>query len=131
MKNWKSILLLLLIFVSGVVVGVVGTRIAVRHFVQRAMTQPERVQLFVERDLAWKLGLDKTQRVQLHEILTTSRGELREVRRQIQPQTALIFSNANAQITAMLTPQQLAAFEQFKASNLLFSRPQRPLPPAH
>ncbi|MDR3458191.1 MAG: hypothetical protein P4N60_12145 [Verrucomicrobiae bacterium] len=130
MKNWKSISLLMLVFFAGLVVGVVGTRVAVRHFVQRAMVQPERVQLFIERDLSWKLRLDQSQRVQLHEILTTSRGELRELRKQIQPQTALIFSNANAQIAAMLTPEQQAAFERFKASNFLLSRPVRSLPPA-
>ena len=131
MKNWKSILLLLFVFCAGLVVGVVGTRIAVRHFVQRAILQPERVQLFVERDLSWKLGLDRPQRVKLHEILTDSRVQLREVRQQIQPQTALIFSNANAQITAMLTPEQQTAYEQFKSSNLLFSRAQHPPPPVH
>jgi hypothetical protein len=130
MKNWKSILLLLLVFFAGLVVGVVGTRIAVRHFVQRAILQPERVQLFVERDLSWKLGLDRSQRVKLHEILSDSRVQLREVRQQIQPQTALIFSNANTQIIAMLTPDQQVAYDRFKSSNLLLSRPQHPLPPA-
>jgi hypothetical protein len=129
MKNWKSILLLLLVFFAGLIVGVVGTRIAVRHFVQRAILQPERVQLMVERDLSWKLGLDRTQRVKLHEILSDTRVQLREVRRQIQPQTALIFSNANTQITAMLTPDQQAAFERFKSSNFFLSRAQHPLPP--
>jgi len=129
MKNWRSILLLLLVFMSGLVVGVVGTRIAVRHFVQRAMTNPDRVQGFVERDLAWKLRLDESQRVQLHEILSTSRGQLRELRQQIQPQMTLVFSNANSQITAMLTPEQQARYERFKASNYLLARPPRPLPP--
>jgi len=129
MKNWKSILLLLLVFMAGLVVGVVGTRIAVRHFVQRAMTNPDRVQGFVERDLAWKLRLDESQRVQLHKILSTSRGQLRELRQQIQPQMTLVFSNANSQITAMLTPEQQARYERFKSSNYLLARPPRPLPP--
>lgn len=130
MKNWKSILLLLLVFLAGLVVGVVGTRTAVRHFVQRAIANPERVQGFVERDLTWKLQLDKSQRVQLHEILSTSRGQLRELRQQIQPQMVLVFSNANSQITAMLTPEQQARYERFKASNYLLSHPLRPLPPS-
>ena len=130
MKNWKSILLLLFVFFAGLVVGVVGTRIAVRHFVQRAILQPERVQLMVERDLSWKLRLDRDQRVKLHEILSDSRVQLREIRQQIQPQTALIFSNANTQIAAMLTSDQQAAFERFKSSNFLLSRYQHPLPPA-
>ncbi|HEV2691824.1 MAG TPA: hypothetical protein VG347_02910 [Verrucomicrobiae bacterium] len=131
MKNWKSIVVLLLVFLAGLVVGVVGTRTAVRHYVQRAIMQPERVQLFVERDLSWKLSLDRAQRIKLHEILSDSRMQLREIRQQIQPQTALIFSNANTQITAMLTPEQQATYERFKSSNFLFSRSQRTSPPSH
>jgi hypothetical protein len=126
----KSILLLVLVFTAGLVVGIVGTRIAARHFIQRIMTQPERFQQFMERDLAWNLRLDGDQRAQLHDILTASRTQLREIRKQIQPQTAVVYSNANAQITALLTPAQQARFEQFKAANQFFLRTQRPEPPA-
>ena len=126
----KSILLLVLVFTAGLVVGIVGTRIAARHFIQRIMTQPERFQQFMERDLAWQLRLDRDQRARLHDILTASRGQLREIRKQIQPQTALVYSNANAQIAALLTPGQQTAFEQFKAANPFFLRTQRPQPPA-
>ena len=130
MKNWKSVLLLVLVFGAGIVAGAVGMHIMARHWVQRAIVQPERVQNFVERDLAWKLRLDKPQRVKLHEILSGSRGQLRELRQQIQPQSATILSNANVQITAMLSSEQAAQFEEFKRSNALFPRPQRPsLPP--
>ena len=130
MKNWKTILLLVLVFLAGIAVGVVSTRTVARHLVRRAIAEPERVQNYVERDLAWKLRLDKPQRVKLHEILSGSRGQLRELRLQIQPQSALVLSNANAQITAMLSPEQAAQFEEFKRSNALFPRPQRPsLPP--
>ena len=129
MKHWKSILLLVLVFVAGIAVGVVGTRTAVRHFVQRAIAQPERAQNFVERDLSRSLRLDETQRAKLHDILTESRGQLRELRVQFQPQMALVMSNANVKISALLTPEQAARFEEFKRANLLFPRPQRPLPP--
>jgi hypothetical protein len=130
MKNWKSFLLLVLVFLAGIAVGVVGTRTVARHLVRRAIAEPERLQNFVERDLAWKLRLDKAQRVQLHDILSGSRVQLRELRQQIQPQSALILSNANAQITAMLSPEQQARFEEFKKANALFPRPARlPLPP--
>jgi hypothetical protein len=129
MKNWKSFLLLVLVFLAGIAVGVVGTRTVARHLVRRAIAEPERLQNFVERDLAWKLRLDKPQRVRLHEILTESRGQLRELRQQFQPQTAMVLSNANAQISALLTPEQSARFEDFKQSNALFPRPVAAHPP--
>ena len=129
MKHWKSILLLVLVFIAGIAVGVVGTRTAGRHFVQRVSAQPERAQNFVERDLSRSLRLDEAQRAKLHDILTESRGQLRELREHFQPQMALVMSNANVKISALLTPEQAARFEEFKQANRLFPRPQRPLPP--
>ena len=117
MKNWKSILLLVLVFFAGIAVGVVGTRVAVRHFVQRAIAQPERFQLFIEREMKWKLSLGESQQVKLHEILTDSRGQMREIRKQYQPQMVLVWSNTDSQISAMLTPEQQARYEKFKEAN--------------
>ena len=129
MKHWKSIFLLALVFVAGIAVGVVGTRTAGRRFVPRAIVQPERAQNFMERDLSRSLRLDEVQRAKLHDILTESRGQLRELREHFQPQMALVMSNTNLKISALLTPEQAARFEEFKRANRLFPRPQRPLPP--
>jgi hypothetical protein len=117
MKNWKSILLLALVFVAGAAVGVVGTRAAVRRFVEQVITQPEKFQAFVERDLSRKLRLDEGQRVKLHGILSDTRGQLKGLRQQYRPQAGLVISNADAQITALLTPAQQARYEKFKESN--------------
>jgi Spy/CpxP family protein refolding chaperone len=117
MKNWKSILLLALVFFAGIAVGVVGTRVAVRHFVQRALAQPERFQLFIEREMKWKLRLDDSQQLKLHEILTDSRGQMRDLRQQIHPQMVLVWSNTDSQISAMLTPEQQARYDKFKEAN--------------
>lgn len=126
MKNFKLALLLLLVFCAGAAVGVVGTRTAARLRFSKAITEPEHVQNVVERNLAWKLHLDKAQRQKVHEILTDSRGRLRELRQQIQPQSALVLSNANARIAEILTPEQQARFEEFRKSNFLLQRPPRP-----
>ena len=40
-------------------------------------------QLMVERQMSWKLRLDQSQQVKLHEILTDSRGQLHAVRQQL------------------------------------------------
>jgi hypothetical protein len=126
MKHWKSILLLVLVFVTGIVVGAVGTRAVTRHFVRLAINQPERVQGMMERSLERQLRLDQSQRARLHDILTDSRIRLRDLRQEYQPQMAIVISNANAQINGLLSPGQQAAFEKYKESNAWLIRPLRP-----
>jgi hypothetical protein len=117
MKNWKSILLLILVFFAGLAVGVVGTRIVVRRVVQTAILHPERVQSLMERNLTRKLALDNGQQVQLHGILTDARGQLTDLRKQFQPQAVEVLTNADEKITALLTPEQQARYERFKEHN--------------
>ena len=129
MKYWKPIFLLALVFIAGVVTGVFGTRIAVRRAVQQAINHPEKTPSWAERELARRLALDFSQREQLHVVLSETRVKLRDLRREFQPQTMLINSNANARISALLTPEQRTRFEQFALENLLFTHPQRPATP--
>jgi hypothetical protein len=117
MKNWKSILLLILVFFAGLAVGVVGTRIVVRHVVQTAINHPERVQSLMERNLTRRLSLDNEQQVKLHDILTDARGQLTDLRKEFQPQAATILTNADQKISALLTPDQQARYEKFKERN--------------
>ncbi len=117
MKTLKLILLLALVFLAGAVVGVVGTRAVVRRVVQQAMLHPERAQNFMERRLARQLRLDATQQAKLDDILSGTRGQLKDLRREYGPQFILIVSNANEQITAILTPEQQARFEKLKENN--------------
>lgn len=117
MKTFKLILLLALVFLAGAVAGVVGTRMAVRHFVQQAILHPERVQNFIERDLDRQLRLDNEQQVKLRQILVDAHGQLADLRQQYRPQVTEIISNANRQITALLTPEQQDRFKELKRKN--------------
>jgi Spy/CpxP family protein refolding chaperone len=117
MKTFKLWLLVGLVFLAGVVAGVVGTRIVVRHAVRAAILHPEQVQTVLERNLTRKLRLDHGQQVKLHEILTDAHGQLKGLRREYRPQLVAIVSNANQQITAILTPEQQAWFEKLKRGN--------------
>jgi hypothetical protein len=117
MKHFKSILLLALVFFAGVVIGVVATRAVVRHVVREAILHPEKAQAVMERNLTRRLRLDNGQQVKLHQILSDAHGQLKDLRRQDRPQLAEIFSNANGQIIALLTPEQQAQFEKLKLEN--------------
>jgi len=117
MKIFKSILLLGLVFAAGIVIGVVGTRTVVRHFVGQAILHPERAQLFMEHALTRRLRLDDEQQVKLHDILTETHTQLKDVQREYRPRISEIMSNADGQITAMLTSAQQEKFQQLKSQN--------------
>lgn len=114
MKNWKSLLLLALVFTAGLTVGVVGTRLVVRHVVQQALEHPERVQSLVEHHLTRRLRLDPEQQATVHSILSDARGQLVDLRKQYRPQAALVLSNADQRIARVLTPEQQARYARLK-----------------
>jgi hypothetical protein len=114
MKNWKSLLLLLLVFTAGLAVGVAATRLVVRRTVQQALVHPERAQAFVEHNLTRRLRLDHEQQIEVHSILSAARGQLVDLRKQFRPQAALVLSNADQKISAVLTPEQQARYARLK-----------------
>jgi hypothetical protein len=123
MKTFKLLLLVGLVFLTGVVAGVVGTRIAIRHWVRSAIQRPQMVQTLVERRLKWQLRLDANQQAQVHQILTDARGRLKGLRQEYRPQVVLIVSNADVEISALLTPAQQKRFEKMKQENRAFLQP--------
>jgi Spy/CpxP family protein refolding chaperone len=117
MRTLKLLLLVALVFLAGVVSGVVGTRIVVRRVVGEVISHPETIQPRIERTLAFRLGLDGDQRTKVHAILSDTHEQLQGLRKEYRPKVILVLSNANEQITALLTPEQQARFEQWKDKN--------------
>ena len=124
MKTFKLVLLIGLVFLAGIAAGVVGTRIAVRYWVRSAIERPQMVQTLIERRLNRRLRLDADQQAQVHKILTDTRSQLKSLRQEYRPQVILIVSNADAQISGLLTPAQQARYEKVKRENRIFLRPQ-------
>jgi hypothetical protein len=122
MKRFKPWLLLALVFGAGVILGVAGTRLMVRRAVREALLHPARVQTVIERRLVRRLRLDAAQQGKLDEILTGARGQMEVLRTQNRPPVTLVFSNANVQINALLTPEQRARYEKIKAENAEYLR---------
>lgn len=106
--------MLALVFVAGIAVGVVSTRAVVRHVVQNAIVHPEKVQAMMERNLTRRLRLDNDQQVKLHAILTDTRSQLADLRKQFQPQAAAILHDTDQKISALLTPDQQSRYEKIK-----------------
>ena len=126
MKAFKLSLLIALVFLAGVAAGVVGTRVAIRHWVTTAIQRPQNFQVLLERNLRWRLRLDARQRVEVHRILTYTRVQLRDLRQEYRPQVTAVLTNTEAQISALLTPEQKVRFEQMQHENRRFFPPPEP-----
>jgi Spy/CpxP family protein refolding chaperone len=126
MKTFKLLALVTLVFLAGVAAGVVGTRVFIRHWVNSAIQRPENVQILMERNLRRQLHLDARQRVEVHRILTDARAQLRDLRKEYRPQVVAVLTNTEAQISAVLTPEQQAQFGQMQQENRRFLPPPEP-----
>jgi uncharacterized membrane-anchored protein YhcB (DUF1043 family) len=122
MKSLKAWLLLGLVFIVGVLFGVAGSRLVVRHMVREAILHPARVQLAIQRQLTRKIGLDENQQSKLDGILTDAHQHVETIRKEFRPAMVQVFSNANEQITVMLKPEQLARYQKIKEDNAVFLR---------
>ena len=127
MKKLKPILLLLLVFLSGVAVGVVATRLVVRNMVRQTIANPNLVRDRIEHDLAVRLDLSSEQRAKVRAVLERSHEEMRQLRMEVQPRFADITKRAETEIRETLTPEQRAEFEQYISDKKLLWRP--PFPP--
>ena len=112
MKKLKPFVLLLLVFVAGVVVGVIGTRAAVRHVIKSVVANPDLVWTRIERALAADLKLNPEQRATVQQILAETHNQVRSLRTEYQPRFLPMIEKARADIAATLTPEQRAKFDK-------------------
>ena len=120
MKQLKPWLLIVLVFCAGFAGGVVATRIAVRHFVLRAVRDPNFMRERIEHRIAARLRLDAKQRERLHEILLNTQGDLRSLRSEFQPRFHSILNQAQTEIASELTPEQRERFDRLQRENRIW-----------
>ncbi len=127
MSKWKPALALLLVFVAGMVVGVVGTRMVVRRIALQMITDPvfrgNRIQGQMELQLARRLRLHPVQRVRVREILGEMQGQLKMINQEAQPRRQQAISNAAVAIDLVLEPEQKIEFEKLKEENRMLMPP--------
>ena len=107
-------LLVILIYGAGITTGMVTTRAVERRYVVQMLTHPEALRILIERRMAARLRLNRDQRVKVDQILFHTQEELKDLRSQFSPQFQTIMSNAQAQISAELTPEQQERFKKFR-----------------
>lgn len=132
MSKWKPALALLLVFIAGMFVGVVGTRIVVRSIARQMLLNPafaqQRISAAAELQLARRLHLGPLQRQRVREILAEMSGQLKLINEETQPRRQMVISNAADQIDLVLGPEQKLEFEKLKEENRALMQPTPALP---
>ena len=114
MNKLKIAVIIGLIFVAGFASGIVATRAFQRQLVAQIVANPDRLRPIIERRLTIRLRLNHDQRSKLDEILSRTQDQLKDLRHQFSPQFQTIMSNAQAEISAQLTPEQQERFKKFR-----------------
>jgi hypothetical protein len=123
MKTFKVILVLGLVFTVGVVVGAVGTKVAVQQVVEQAARRPDYARNLLEREFVRELKLTPEQRPKVREILARRHEELASVRKDFQPRMAAVLRRSERELRAVLHEDQ-----QEDLNRLLKRRPLLPPP---
>ena len=118
MSKWKPALALLLVFVAGMVVGVVGDRIRVRRVATELLSNPQLARDLAQRriviQLTRRLDLRPEQRAQVREILAEMQGQLKLINQETLPRRQQAITNAEAHIDLVLTTEQKLEFGRLK-----------------
>ena len=123
MYKFKPWLLLILVFLAGLVCGVVGTRQVMRHMVFLALRSPDRMRDRMERRLTSDLTLTPEQRVKAHTILLSTYAQLQQLRTELGPRYLAIVDQAQSELSTMLTPEQRVTFEKLVKKRRFLWRP--------
>jgi hypothetical protein len=116
MKNWKPLLAACIIFLSGAVLGVAGTRLYVQRAVLRTVAgDMAQVEGLIMGRLDDKLDLSDEQRRELRPILARALDELSAIRQESRPKADAAIDRAVADMKPRLTPEQGEALSAMAA----------------
>ena len=113
MKRWKIILRYGLVFMLGLVLGMVGSHLALKHRIARAMqNRPVAQRQMMMRHLTRKLQLTKPQQIEIKRIVNAQLKALSDVRERHQPEIQAIFQQAEDEMKPNLLPKQQQKLDQ-------------------
>mgnify|MGYP000305454193 CR=1 FL=1 len=115
MKRWKIITALVLVFVLGVLIGVVGTGMALKHGLPFGPRGPEGRKAFIMKQLERKLDLTSEQKVRVAAIVDRRHTQAREQFRRHRQALQAFMAKSFAEIRTELTPEQQVKLDAFQA----------------
>jgi hypothetical protein len=107
MKKWKIWLGVLVVFLSGVVIGVLGTGVVLKHAMHGIVSgDPQAVERMVMRRLTRQLDLTSEQQPEVARIVRGVQGELAKLHERTRPDIERIMEEGLANLSAALSPEQ-------------------------
>jgi hypothetical protein len=110
--RWLRLLMLAVIFLSGLVAGVGVTLLAVRQGVLYGIHHPEEMPARVATRLRRPLNLSDQQAERIEAIIQQRQTHLQEIRRRFQPEVEAELEQVYAEIRELLDDQQRERWEQ-------------------
>ena len=115
MQRWKIITALVLVFILGILTGVVGTGMALKHGPPFGARSPEGRKAFIMKRLERKLDLTAEQRVRVAAIVDRRHQEAHEQFRRHRQALQAFMAQSFAEIRKELTPAQQVKLDAFQA----------------
>jgi hypothetical protein len=107
-RLWVTLLLGLLIFGSGFIVGGGATLLALRNRAIYALHHPEKAPARIAAQLRWKLGLSDEQTQQVEKIVRKRQRALQAIRYDVQPKVEAELQLVESEIGEVLDKAQKA-----------------------
>lgn len=115
-RRWPSLLLALLIFVAGAIIGAGGSLLIVRDRALHVLHHPEEAPARMAARLRWRLGLSDDQADQVKSILRRRQQTLLEIRREVRPRVMKELDQAEAEVALVLDDAQREKWRAMVAS---------------
>ena len=113
MNRWKITLRYGLVFMLGLVLGMAGSRLALKYRFARAMqNRPVAQRQMMMRHLTRQLQLTKPQQTEIERIVDAQLKALSDVRERHQPEVQAIFQQAEDEMKPHLLPEQQQKLDQ-------------------
>ena len=112
-KTWKAVFGVILIYLFGCFSGAVSTSLFSHHKTLGLLQHPAMaVTVALEKSLTGNLGLDASQKRQVHEYFLENLRRRKELQMGIEPQVQMLNRQTFQQVAAILRPDQAERFRQ-------------------
>jgi hypothetical protein len=124
------VLLALVIFFGGMVVGSAGTIVIAVHRIQHVLKHPEEAPRRLTAVLTRRLDLTSDQQVQVEAFITERQHHLQELRRENEPRIEAELEGLKHDIDGVLNPGQRDKWDDMFDDAIMRWLPPPPPPPA-
>jgi Spy/CpxP family protein refolding chaperone len=130
MKRWKIITALALVFILGVLAGIVGTGLVFKHGLPFSPRDADQRKAFIMKRLERRLDLTAAQQVRVAAIVDRRHAQARDQFRRHRQALQAFMAESFAEIRRELTPEQQVKLDAFEAElEARFRKRSRRFPP--